>query len=168
AYSRVGTRGKPFAPTNLETVLANVLIGLGPAIADAGATITHDPLPTIMADEGQMAQLLQNLLGNAIKFAREGTSPQVHVSAEARDEEWVFTVQDNGIGIEAQYFERIFIIFQRLHGKTEYSGTGIGLAICKRIIERHGGRIWLESEPGLGSTFTFTLPQPDASSAPGV
>jgi light-regulated signal transduction histidine kinase (bacteriophytochrome) len=118
----------------------------------------HDSLPTVMADEGQLAQVFQNLITNAIKFRREGVPPQVHVSAEREGDEWVFSVADNGIGIAPEQVDRIFQVFQRLHTKDEYEGTGIGLALCRRIVERHGGRIWVESEPGEGSTFTFTLP----------
>jgi PAS domain S-box-containing protein len=155
-YSRVGTRGKPFEPTNCQAVLDQVLTNLKVAIEESGAVITQDPLPIVMADESQMAQLFQNLIDNAIKF-RNKASPRVHISAEQREKEWVFSVRDNGIGIDPQYHERIFIIFQRLHDKGEYPGTGMGLAICKKIVERHGGRIWVESEPGKGSTFYFTI-----------
>jgi len=165
-YSRVGTRGKPFEKTYCQVVIDQVLDNLRLAIEDSGAVITHDPLPTVMADEGQLDQLFQNLIGNAIKFHGD-QPPRIHVSAkrlpplesgEGRGGGWQFAVRDNGIGMEPQYFERIFVIFQRLHGKEEYPGTGIGLAICKRIVERHGGRIWVESEPGEGSTFYFTIP----------
>ena len=120
--------------------------------------MTWDPLPTVDADEVQLAQLFQNLMGNALKFRGSGV-PRIHVSAADQDGEWHITVADNGIGIEPQYFERIFMLFQRLHTMGEYPGTGIGLAICKKVIERHGGRIWVSSTPGEGSQFQFTLPR---------
>jgi len=126
-------------------------------IEESNAIVTHDELPSVMADETQVVQVFQNLIGNAIKFHAE-EPPRIHVSAEKNEKEWIFSVRDNGKGIDPQYHERIFVIFQRLQGKGEYPGTGIGLAICKRIIERHGGRIWVESEPGKGSTFYFTIP----------
>ena len=157
AYSRVGTRGKEFHPTNCEDVLEVALNNLKVSIEDKKAKITHDPLPQVMADNAQLESLFQNLIGNAIKFHGE-KSPEIHVSAAQIDKEWVFSVRDNGIGIDPQYFERIFIIFQRLNNREDYSGTGIGLAISKRIVERHGGRIWIESQPGKGSTFYFSLP----------
>jgi PAS domain S-box-containing protein len=157
AYSRVGTRGKELAPTPLAKVMNNVLVSLGPIIEETGAEVTVEPLPAVLGDETQLEQLFQNLLGNALKF-KGGSPPRVVVSAEAMDRKWVFSVRDNGIGIDPQYFQRIFVIFQRLHGKDEYPGTGIGLAICKKIVERHGGRIWVESVPGEGATFYFTLP----------
>ena len=166
-YSRVSTRGKPFEKIYCEVVFDQALDNLRLAIQDSGAVITHDPLPTVMADESQLAQLFQNLIGNAIKFHGD-QPPRIYVSAkllpplesgEGQGGGWQFAVRDNGIGMEPQYFERIFVIFQRLHSKEEYPGTGIGLAICKRIVERHGGRIWVESEPGEGSTFYFTLPE---------
>jgi PAS domain S-box-containing protein len=155
-FSRVGTQSKPFEPTNCETVLEHVLTNLKMAIEDSYAMITHDPLPTIMADGSQFTQLLQNLVSNAIKFQGE-EPPHIHISAEQKGDEWEFSVADNGIGIKPEFFERIFVIFQRLHGRDEYSGTGIGLAVCKKIVERHGGRIWVESEPGEGTTFFFTI-----------
>lgn len=157
-YSRIGTRGKPFEPCDCQFVLGQVIVNLKTMIDENNALITNDDLPTIMADETQMIQLFQNLIGNAIKFRRK-EPPQVHISAEQKLGEWIFSVRDNGIGIDQQYKERIFVIFQRLHSKDEYGGTGIGLAICKRIVERHGGRIWIESEPGEGSTFYWTIPK---------
>jgi PAS domain S-box-containing protein len=163
AYSRVGTRGKEFAPTNCETIVDQALTNLQVAIQESGATITRDPLPTLMADDVQLVQLFQNLIGNAIKF-HGAAPPHVHVSAQKTSEVsktsevWKFSVRDNGIGIDMQFAGRIFGIFQRLHARGEYPGTGIGLAICQRIVERHDGRIWVESEPGKGSTFYFTIP----------
>jgi signal transduction histidine kinase len=159
AYSRVGTRGQPFAPADCQVVLNQVLSDLQVSIQESDAVVTRDPLPTVMADATQLGQLFQNLVGNAIKF-RGDRRPEIHVSAERREDgHWLFSVRDNGIGIEPQYAERIFLIFQRLHTRDEYPGTGIGLAICKRIVARHGGRIWVESEPGKGSIFYFTLPE---------
>ncbi len=157
AYSRVGTRGKPFEPLDGNSVLGQAVANLGTAIEESHAVVTHDELPTITADETQMVQVFQNLIGNAIKF-RGRELPRVHISAAMEGEEWVFRVSDNGIGIDPRYFDRIFVIFQRLHTGAEYPGTGIGLAICKKIIERHGGRIWVESKPGEGTTFYFTIP----------
>ena len=157
AYSRVGTRGKPFAPTDCEEALAYALANLRIAIEESGAVVTHDPLPTVLADEQQLVQLLQNLIGNGLKF-HGAAPPQIHISVSAAEQVWTFAVRDNGIGVEPEYFERIFVVFQRLHGKDDYPGTGIGLAVCKKIVERHNGRIWVESTPGAGSTFYFTLP----------
>ena len=157
AYSRVGTYGKPFEPTDCSAILNRALANLETAIEESGAMVTYDTLPTLMADATQLVQLFQNLLSNAIKFRGE-KPPRVHVSAKQKEGEWVFSVRDNGIGIDPQYAERIFLIFQRLHSRAEYHGTGIGLAICKKIVERHGGFIWVESEPGKGSTFCFTMP----------
>jgi PAS domain S-box-containing protein len=161
AYSRVGTRQVQAEPADVEAVLARVLAALRPAMEEAGATVTHDPLPTVTADVVQLGQLFQNLVGNAMKF-RGAEAPRVHVGAERGEDEWVFSVRDNGIGIAPEYQERIFVIFQRLHSRAEYPGTGIGLSICKKIVERHGGRIWLESEPGAGTTFFFTIPDQPA------
>jgi light-regulated signal transduction histidine kinase (bacteriophytochrome) len=157
AYSRVGTRGQPFEPVDGEAVFDQVMAGLQLAIEEQGASVTHDPLPTVVADGSQLAQLIHNLVSNAIKCHGE-EPPRVHVSAALEGKEWVFSVRDNGIGIDPHYFDRIFVIFQRLHGRQEYPGTGMGLAICKRIAQRHGGRIWVESQPGQGSTFYFTIP----------
>jgi DNA-binding LacI/PurR family transcriptional regulator/signal transduction histidine kinase len=156
-YSRVTTHGKPFAPTDCAAVLDHALDNLKVTIEESGAVVTHDSLPTVLADDVQLTQLLQNLIGNAIKFHKPDTPPQVHVGVARKDGEWLFSVQDNGISIAPEHFERIFMIFQRLHTQEEYEGTGIGLAVCKRIVERHGGRIWVESEPGKGSTFYFTI-----------
>lgn len=157
AYSRVGTKGKEFQPTNCDAAIKQALTNLQMAIAEKNATITYESLPTLLADEGQLVQLFQNLIGNAIKFCREDI-PLVQISIQQRETEWLFGIHDNGIGIEPDYAERIFIIFQRLHSRREYSGTGIGLAICKRIVERHGGRIWVDSQLGQGATFYFTIP----------
>ena len=154
-YSRVGTRGKPLTPTDCEDILEQVLANLKLTIEDNCAVVTHAALPIINVDASQLNQLLQNLIGNAIKFHGDAP-PHIHVSAEQKDGEWEFSVVDNGIGIAPKFFDRIFVIFQRLHGRDEYSGTGIGLAVCKKIVERHGGRMWVESEPGQGATFYFT------------
>ncbi len=157
-YSRVGRRGKPLEPTDAHAVLGEALRNLAAAIVETHAVITNDELPTVLADASQLVLVFQNLLANAIKF-RRAELPRIHVSARERGGEWLFAVKDNGIGIEAQYAERVFIIFQRLHTKEEYPGTGIGLAVCQRIVERHGGKIWFESAPGSGTTFLFTVPK---------
>ena len=176
--SRVGTRGKAFEPVNCSELVAEVLADLSVAVQESGAVVTHDELPTVTADPTQLRQLLQNLIANATKFRGE-KSPRVHLSANRlqttdhrpgaedgeaeseggslRSECWEFRVRDNGIGIDGQDFDRVFTLFQRLHTRDAYPGTGLGLALCKRIVERHGGRIWIESEPGEGSTFHFTL-----------
>jgi light-regulated signal transduction histidine kinase (bacteriophytochrome) len=156
-YSRVNTRGQALEPTDLHAVLGEALRNLTAAIEENQAIITNDDLPTVRADATQLQQVFQNLISNAIKFRGEA-SPHIHVSAREEGGEWLFSVKDNGIGIDAKHAERLFVIFQRLHTRQEYPGTGIGLAVCKRIVERHGGRIWFESEPGKGSTFFFTLP----------
>ncbi len=158
SYSRVSTRGKSFEPTDGTVALERVLANLKVAIEESDAVVTYDHLPTVMADEVQLTQVFQNLIGNAIKF-RSDRRPEIHVGAEYRGGEWLFSVRDNGIGIDPQHFERIFKIFQRLHSHEEYPGTGIGLAVCKKIVERHGGRIWVESQPGEGTTFYFTIPE---------
>ena len=157
AFSRVGTRGKGFEPADMATALANALSNLEVSIRDSGARIICEPLPTLRVDASQIAQLFQNLIGNAIKF-RSGRPPEIEVRAEKHPDRWVFSVRDNGIGIDPQYSERIFLLFQRLHTRRNYPGTGIGLAICKRIVERHDGTIWVESKPGEGSTFYFSIP----------
>ena len=157
AYSRAGTSGKDLLDTSSEEALQEALINLRGAIAESGALVTHDPLPAVLADEMQLIQLFQNLVGNAIKYQSPGI-PQVHISAARNGgRKWVFSVQDNGLGIDSQYFEKIFGVFQRLHKREEFAGTGIGLAICKKIVERHGGSISVESQPGQGSTFRFVL-----------
>jgi len=156
-FSRVTTKAREPEPTNSELVLNQVLSNLELYMKENKATISHDLLPEVMADNTQLAQVLQNLIVNGIKFRSE-KAPKIHISAEKKAKEWVFSVQDNGIGIDPQYSEKIFEVFKRLHKKEEYPGTGIGLAVCKKIVERHGGRIWVESELGKGSTFYFTLP----------
>ena len=157
-YSRLTTRAHPFEPTDCNAVLNEVIEMMLPlAVEESRGVITHGTLPTVMGDSGQLAQLFQNLIGNAIKF-RDTEPPRVHMDAQPLDKAWLFSVKDNGIGIDPQYSERIFLIFQRLHTIDTYPGTGIGLAICKKIVERHGGRIWVESNVGEGSTFKFTIP----------
>lgn len=156
AYSRVSTQGKAFASVDCEELFRQTLINLGMSVEESGAVVTRDPLPTVPGDASQLGQLFQNLIGNAIKF-RGDSPPRIHLSAKEKQNEWLFSVQDNGIGIEPEYKDRIFIIFQRLHGKDEYPGTGIGLAVCRKIVERHGGTIWVESALGKGSTFYFTV-----------
>ena len=155
AYSRVSTGGRQFKPTSAEIALGYALDNLRYVMKESGAVVTHDPLPTVMGDQKQLEQLFQNLLSNAIKF-RGQEPPRIPVSART-DANWLFSIRDNGIGLDPHYGDRIFVIFQRLHNRQEYSGTGIGLAICKKIVERHGGRIWVESEPGKGATFYFTI-----------
>ncbi len=159
-YSRLATKNGEFKSVNCETLLNNVINGLKFMIEDSNAEITHDSLPEVMADENQLYRVFQNLLSNAIKFRKENEPPRIHISASIDEEmnEYVFSFSDNSIGIDPQYFNRIFTIFQRLHTRDKYQGTGIGLSIVKRIIERHEGHIWVESEPGKGSTFYFTLP----------
>ena len=157
-YSRVGTRGNPFVEVDANKTMGLVLDSLHARIQETGATVEVAQLPTIAADAVQLEQLFQNLVGNALKYRAEAP-PAVSVSAKEEAAGWHFTVSDNGIGIDPAYAERIFIIFQRLHGKEQYEGTGIGLAICKKIVDRHGGSIWVESSPGQGSTFHFILPK---------
>jgi PAS domain S-box-containing protein len=158
--SRVGTRSQEISATDCSAVLQGVLTNLEVAAKESGAEITCDPLPTVMSDRTQTGQLLQNLISNALTF-RNQSVPRIHISAKRQGEEWVFSVSDNGIGISPEQHERIFMMFERLHDRTEYPGTGIGLAVCKKIVERHGGRIWVQSAPGEGSTFYFTLPAKD-------
>jgi PAS domain S-box-containing protein len=158
AYSRVGTRGREISLTSSGAALDKALLNLRAAQEASGATVTKGDLPTVVADGQQFTQLFQNLLGNAMKF-RGPEPPKIHVACEERPDVWVFSVSDNGIGLDPQYSERIFMMFQRLHTKAEYPGTGIGLAICKKIVDRHGGRIWVDSQPGKGCTFGFTIPR---------
>jgi hypothetical protein len=157
SYSRVGTQGKEFEPSDCNAILDQALANLEAAIAETGAVISRDRLPVVKADAAQLTQLFQNLISNAIKF-RSQQPPSINISVRRDEGNWLFSVKDNGIGMQPEYFERIFVIFQRLHTRNEYPGTGIGLAICKKIVERHGGRIFVESQPGQGSTFSFTLP----------
>ena len=157
AYSRVGTRGKEFKLTHTQDILEQALFNLHTKIEDSDAVITYDSLPEIMVDKAQFVQLFQNLIGNAIKFSGD-KRPEIHIGVEQANDEWRFCIRDNGIGIDDAYRDRIFVLFQRLHTIDEYEGTGIGLAICKRVIERHKGQIWLESQPGHGTTFYFTVP----------
>lgn len=155
-FSRVGTRGKELQPIAIQGPLNTALLNLKPMMRETATEINWDNLPEVMGDPVQLTQLFQNLISNAIKFNR-GEGVKIHIKVTTENDFWLFAVKDNGIGINKEHFERIFIIFQRLHGRSEYSGSGIGLAICKKIIERHGGRIWVESEEGHGATFYFTL-----------
>jgi light-regulated signal transduction histidine kinase (bacteriophytochrome) len=158
-YSRVQTQEHNYVLTDSNTSLDQALSDLQVATKEHHAVITNDPLPTIYADQEQITKMFQNLIGNAIKFHKPGIAPNIHISAKKDKNSWIFSVTDNGIGIDPQYADRIFKIFQRLHTRDEYPGTGIGLAICKRIAEQHGGTIWIESVPGSGSTFYFTIPK---------
>jgi len=157
SYSRVGRAEMPRVPASLEDILKGTLSDLQALIQESGAEISHDPLPNLQINPHQVGQLLQNLIGNGIKFHGH-QSPRIHLAARQEGQEWVISVRDNGIGFDPQYAEGIFKVFKRLHAKEEYPGTGIGLAVCKKIVERHGGRIWAESEPGHGATFYFTIP----------
>lgn len=159
SYCRVETSGKELRETSSEAALEQALLNLQGAIQETSGVVTHDPLPTVIADGAQLAQLFQNVVGNAIKY-RSAELPRVHVSAKKNGgEEWIFSMRDNGLGIDPKYFQKIFVMFQRLHAREEFSGTGIGLTVCKKIAERHGGRMWVESKPGKGSTFYFALPE---------
>jgi light-regulated signal transduction histidine kinase (bacteriophytochrome) len=160
AYSRSATaESKSLREISSETALKETLPNVRVSIEESGAIVTHDVLPSLTTDDSQLVQVLQNLVGNAIKY-RGAAAPVVHVSAVGSGiKEWIFSVRDNGLGIAPQYFDRIFVLFQRLHGRREFNGTGIGLAICKKIVERLGGRIWVESQPEKGSTFYFSLPK---------
>ena len=158
SFSRVGTKGKPLEPVSCDAVLDRVLNSLKIAMLESRAIISRDPLPFVLADEGQLGQLFQNLLGNAMKF-RGNDSPNIRITAERLGRLWKISIRDNGIGISPEHYDRIFVIFQRLHTKSQYPGTGIGLAICKKIVERHGGGISVSPAPGGGSIFCFTLPE---------
>lgn len=160
AYSRVGRQEIPADSVPCGAVFERVTTNLRAAIEESGAVLSHDRLPVVKGSEVLLGQLLQNLIANALKFQGQ-ERPEVHVGVERADGEWLVSVRDNGIGIDPKHFERIFAVFQRLHGRSEYPGTGIGLAICKKIVERHGGQIWVQSSPGSGSTFFFTLPAAD-------
>jgi light-regulated signal transduction histidine kinase (bacteriophytochrome) len=164
-YSRVRSQARPPEPVDTGTILSDALNNLRLLINETRASITHEKLPVVLADAMQITQVFQNIINNAIKFRRAGVAPEIHISVEPRDRMWQFAIQDNGIGIPKEYHDKIFVLFERLHGRDTYPGTGLGLAVCKRIIERHGGRIWVESEIGTGSTFYFTLPsvQPPVS-----
>jgi PAS domain S-box-containing protein len=156
-YSKVGTKGKELKPTDCSLILNKAISNLQASIVESGAKVTHTILPAVMADATQLSSLFQNLIGNAIKF-RSAEAPKIHISAKRKGDEWLFSVRDNGIGIDPEFADRIFNVFQRLQSSDEYPGTGIGLAICKKIVERHSGRIWVESQPGKGATFYFTIP----------
>jgi len=156
AYTRVGGPTAAFTAVDMEALLARVLTDLQLVLADVKAEVTHDPLPTVQGNETRLGQVFHNLIGNALKFTGQAP-PQIHVSAVREGHHWRFAVQDNGIGIDASQAEQIFQVFQRLHTGSEYPGTGMGLAICKKIVEHHGGRIWVESQAGKGSTFYFTI-----------
>jgi signal transduction histidine kinase len=162
SLSRVGTRGRELEPTDCNQALDDSLANLGAALRESGAEITRDPLPVVMADKPQLTQLFQNLVGNAIKF-QSGEVPKIHIFCRPNGKECVVGVRDNGIGIDPRHAERIFQVFQRLHDREKYPGTGIGLAICKKIVERHGGRIWVESQPGEGAAFLFNLSQAEGA-----
>jgi light-regulated signal transduction histidine kinase (bacteriophytochrome) len=157
AFSRVGRQGEARVSIDCNAALKAGLVNLEAAIHESGAVVEHAQLPVVIADGFQLVQVFQNLIGNAIKF-RSSEPPLIRVSAQLQGKEWLFSVADNGIGIAAEQTENVFVIFRRLHTHTEYPGNGIGLSICKKIIEQHGGRIWVESQPGHGSTFQFTLP----------
>lgn len=159
AYSRIQTTPQILQPSNCNEILATCIKSLNASITTSGATVNVDSLPVVMADAAQLSQLFQNLVGNALKFCAGDRPPVVRISAKRQATAWLFSVEDNGIGIAPEFAERVFRIFQRLHTPTAYSGTGIGLAICQTIVDRHGGKIWVESEPGTGSTFYFTIPE---------
>ncbi len=157
-YSRAGRKDQKLEAIDCNAVLDDALANLKAAIEESGAIVTHDPLPTVTADASQIAKVFQNLISNAVKFRSKEESPRIHIAAEQKQNEWLFSVRDNGIGIDPQFHKRIFELFQRLHSKEEYPGSGVGLSICRRVMERHGGKIWVESELGKGATFYFTIP----------
>jgi len=158
AYARLATEEERPSSIALDEDLEAALTHLNRAIEESGARVTHDPLPTLQADRGQMVRLFQNLVGNAVKYRSPDKQPKVHISAEQKGNEWIISVKDNGIGFDQKYASTVFLPFKRLHAAREYSGTGVGLAICSRIVKAQGGRIWAESQPGEGATFSFTLP----------
>ena len=158
AYSRTGRAVDALQEADAGKALDAALTNLASAIKQSGAVVSHDALPVVRADRTQLVQLFQNLVGNALKFRSPGRTAEIRVAARREAEEWLFSVRDNGLGFEQQYAEKIFVIFQRLHARGQYPGTGIGLAICKRIVQRQGGRIWASGEPGQGATFFFTIP----------
>lgn len=158
AYSRIARGRRELRLVDANKAFTEAVSNLSAATEESHATVTKDDLPTISGDETQLVQLFQNLIGNAMKFRKPAIAPLVHIAAEKRGREWVFCVRDNGIGISPEYYDRVFLIFQRLHSRAQYPGTGIGLALCKRIVERHRGRIWIESVPGEGTSFFFTIP----------
>ena len=158
-YSRINSRESPFTLVNFDKVFKDTIANLDTLLDEKKSIITHSQFPNVLGDEIQLTQLLQNLITNALKFTSPNRRPKIHISAILENKQWIFSVADNGIGIESQYFDKIFIIFKRLHTRTEYVGTGIGLALCKKIVEKHGGRIWLQSEIDKGTTFFFTLPK---------
>jgi chemotaxis family two-component system sensor kinase Cph1 len=160
AYSRLDAHGKKFAPVDMNAVIAEVLTTLRETIEENKADVTVDPLPTVAADESQMMQVMQNLIGNALKF-HGPDRPIIRISSSPEEREWTISVKDNGIGLDMADAEKIFLMFQRLNNRDEYPGTGIGLAVAKKIVERHGGRIWVESKLGKGATFFFTIPTAD-------
>ncbi|MBI3725031.1 GHKL domain-containing protein, partial [bacterium] len=162
AYARVGNVWQPQA-VDLNEAFERAVANLNASIGEAHGSVTRGDLPVVDGDVSQLLQVLQNLIGNAIKFCSKDRAPRVHVSAQPRDGAWLVAVADNGIGIDMEHAERVFVIFQRLHGRDDYPGTGIGLAIVKKIVERHGGRIWLESKVGEGTTFFFTIPRADGA-----
>ncbi|HEV2428776.1 MAG TPA: ATP-binding protein [Thermoplasmata archaeon] len=164
AFSRLETRGRPFEPISMEEVLSTALQNLAPAIRASGGRVDHEPLPDLVGDASQLVQLFQNLIANALKF-RGPTPPEIQISAVRKPSEWLFSVRDNGLGIAPSDQERVFVLFQRLHSRSEYPGSGIGLSTCRKVVERHGGRLWVESRgiPGDGSDFRFTLPAGNAS-----
>ncbi|MBX6369828.1 MAG: PAS-domain containing protein [Rhodospirillales bacterium] len=157
-YSRVGRKSAGFAPVDLRAAVDTALSGLGAAIEESGARVTVGTLPSVFGEAMLLERLFQNLIANALKFRRDDVKPEIEITAEREEGAWRICVADNGIGIEPEYAERIFLLFQRLHERSKYPGTGIGLALCKKVVEHHGGRIWVESEPGRGSRFKFTLP----------
>jgi len=167
-YSRVAKQRKEFTLVDTEQILEQALSNLKPRIEESGALVTHEALPVVLADDVQLGQLFLNLLSNALKFRRSDVSPRIHISAQKQGDEWLFSVRDNGIGIAPEQVARLFVLFQRLHAQSEYPGTGIGLALCKRIVEGHGGQIRLESQPGDGSCFIFSLPAQSRSTSSGL